>query len=379
MDNLKIQSFGPIKDVDIDFGDLTFFVGPQASGKSISLEVFKLLLDKDSILTILEDYGYVLDNDSVRILNAYFGDGMDKLWKKDKTKISIDRKRLTLTDLKKKGEGKESTVLYVPAQRVICMEGGYPKNFKDFDAGTPFVIREFSEVIRSFMQYGISDKKVFPFKENSKNVQTESLDDSIFHHGKVKLSDVLGRKKLTLDIDGLTIPFMAWSAGQKEFMPLLLAFYCLAVAPSKLLRKEKFSIVIIEEPEMGLHPKAIESVLLQILELIRQGYKVIVSTHSTLFLEFAWAFNTIKDNEGNVIEGIVNLFESKDKESLRKTIEKIKDKIVKTYFFKRTSRDKIVTKDISSLDVMSEEVDLSEWGGIMDFSTRSNEVVSRFS
>ena len=42
MDNLKIQDFGPIADIDIRFGDLTFFIGPQASGKSIALETVKL-------------------------------------------------------------------------------------------------------------------------------------------------------------------------------------------------------------------------------------------------------------------------------------------------------------------------------------------------
>lgn len=65
------------------------------------------------------------------------------------------------------------------------------------------------------------------------------------------------------------IPFMAWSAGQKEFMPLLLAIYCLSGPPTQVIDKESYNWVIIEEPEMGLHPQAVLSVLLEIIELIQ--------------------------------------------------------------------------------------------------------------
>lgn len=35
MKSLKIKNFGPIGNVEVKFGDLTFLVGPQASGKSL--------------------------------------------------------------------------------------------------------------------------------------------------------------------------------------------------------------------------------------------------------------------------------------------------------------------------------------------------------
>ena len=33
MESLIIKNFGPIEEVNVKFGDLTFLVGPQASGK----------------------------------------------------------------------------------------------------------------------------------------------------------------------------------------------------------------------------------------------------------------------------------------------------------------------------------------------------------
>ena len=41
--NLCVRNFGPIRNVDVNFGDLTVLIGPQASGKSLFLELFKLV------------------------------------------------------------------------------------------------------------------------------------------------------------------------------------------------------------------------------------------------------------------------------------------------------------------------------------------------
>ena len=43
--HLQLKNIGQITDADIRFGDLTVFVGPQATGKSIALQFLKLLVD----------------------------------------------------------------------------------------------------------------------------------------------------------------------------------------------------------------------------------------------------------------------------------------------------------------------------------------------
>lgn len=380
MNNLKIQNFGPIDEVNINFGDLTFFVGPQASGKSITLEALKLIEDRDSIIKTLDKYNYILGHDAKRILNVYFGEGLEKLWKNNSI-LEIDSNSLTLNRLTKKPSDKESSIFFVPAQRIVCMGDGYPKFFSDFTFTTPYVLREFSETLRTFVQFGLSGKnKIFPITERLKGIQKTSFDKNIFHSGEVLLSEVAGQRKMQLEIDGLSIPFMSWSAGQKEFMPLLLAFYCLSGPPSKVVKRDKYKTVIIEEPEMGLHPKAIESVLLQICELICNGYKVIVSTHSSLFTEFAWAFNTLKESSTDIHSALCDLFRVSKLSSVGIMLNNFVTKTIKTYYFYRNGiSDKVSAKDISSLDVMSDEPDLSEWGGITGFSTRTNEIVSQFS
>ena len=61
MNTFRLRNFGPIENVNVEFGDLTFFVGPQASGKSLFLELLKYIIDKEYVLKQLRDYNYILD------------------------------------------------------------------------------------------------------------------------------------------------------------------------------------------------------------------------------------------------------------------------------------------------------------------------------
>lgn len=380
MKHLEIQNLGPIGNLDINLGDLTFLVGPQASGKSLALESLKLLVDRDSIIETLDRYNYIIGHNSKRILNVYYGEGMESMWKSD-TIIRLDDKELTISNLSKSPSDKEASVFYVPAQRIVCMGDGFPKFFSDFSFTTPYVLREFTETLRTFVQFGLGDKeKIFPIKERFKNLQKKLFDKNIFHNGEVVMAEVSGQKKMLLSVDGMRIPFMAWSTGQKEFMPLLLAFYCLSGPPSKVVKRDHYSTIIIEEPEMGLHPKAIVSVLLQIIELmVESGYRVIISTHSSIFMEFAWAFNTLKGHTNDLHLALCEMFEVSPNSSVGRMLKGMEDKSIKSYFFSRQKDDgKVDTQEISSLDVMADELYLSEWGGLAEFSSRMNTIVSEF-
>ena len=45
---MKLTNFGPIKNLNIQLGDLTILLGPQASGKTLFLQMLKLLVDQYS-------------------------------------------------------------------------------------------------------------------------------------------------------------------------------------------------------------------------------------------------------------------------------------------------------------------------------------------
>lgn len=378
MDRFNILNFGPIDNVSVNFGDLTIFVGPQASGKSIALATLKLVVDHDHIIDTLDRYNYIIGHNTETILNVYYGEGMSGIWKDD-SKIVVDDMTFVRKYLPKKGNNKDETLFYIPAQRILSISDGRAKNFGEFDNSSPYVLRSFSETLRLFMQHGMGNSDVlFPMRNRLKGFLRRSFDDSIFHQAKIVMEERAGQKKMVLNVDDMSIPFMSWSAGQKEFMPLLLAFYCLSGPPSKVVKKEKYKYVVIEEPEMGLHPRAIISVILQILELLQTGYKVIVSTHSPVFLEFAWAFNLLKTNTAAMYMGLNEIFGVPADSPVSRMLVGVFNKSIRTYFFQRkNSNGRVVSHDISSLDVTVADNFISEWGGLSEFSSRVSEVVSK--
>ncbi|MGB3198340.1 MAG: AAA family ATPase, partial [Saprospiraceae bacterium] len=232
MKHLKIRSFGPIEKVDVQFGDLTLLVGPQASGKSIFLQLLKLLLDKNNIRKTLEQYSIIWGKEADKILDFYFGEGMSKIWKNN-SEIELDGKSYSKKFLLPSKTGRignttknEESLFYIPAQRILSVSDGRPKNFMEFDTSTPYVLRQFSETLRQLLQNGMSKaESIFPINNRLKEPLRQSFNDSIFHNGKVVLDERTGQKKLRMEVQGMSVPFMTWSAGQKEFMPLLMGFY----------------------------------------------------------------------------------------------------------------------------------------------------------
>lgn len=383
-DRLGVKDFGPIKDADIEFGDLTIIIGPQASGKSLFLELFKLVRDHDHILSTLKNYNYILGKSpALPLTEYYFGEGLASLVK-DSTKVMSNQQDVTdiLTSPEiQSGNDIHETVFYVPAQRILSIADGRPKNFMEFDLSTPYVLRFFSETLRVFLQGGLGNPDViFPMKNGLECTIRDSINSSIFHNGKVIMDLSGGQKKMKLAIDGLKLPFMSWSAGQKEFMPLLLAVYCLTHQASSAIKQEEYQWVVIEEPEMGLHPKAIESVIIEIISLLQKGFKVILSTHSSVFIDFAWTLKELSNLSGpSFKKAMCTLFDLKPDSKNTSIFKGLQSKSVRTYYFHADEKEGVLSDDISSLDVMDNNRIVSEWGGLSSFASRASEIVSEFS
>lgn len=383
METLKIENFGPIKDIQISLGDLTLLVGPQASGKSLFLELFKLVNDHTHILSTLRRYNYILrKNDSKPFLENYFGEGMSSLI----TENTTIKYKNEIFDIKKLLVSKNSpvseSVFYVPAQRILSISDGRAKNFMEFDISTPYVLREFSETLRVFVQGGLGNPEtIFPMRTRLKEEMKRSINNTIFHDAKVVIDQSSGQRKMKLQVGETRLPFMTWSAGQKEFMPLLLAIYCLSGPPTQVLKKENYKWVIIEEPEMGLHPRAIETIILEIIELMKAGYKLIVSTHSSIMLEFIWALQNLRQLKiGAFKQAMCELFSIGKNTTVAPLFDHLKEKEIRAFYFSQQGQEYkgVVSTDITSLDLFSDNVDISEWGGLSSFAGKASEIVSKY-
>ena len=380
-DRFIVKNFGPIHEVNVELGDLTVLVGAQASGKSLFLQMFKLIKDKNAILKSLENYGFVVNNNLENLLNRYLGEGLSKMWT-DKSEFISNDETYIREKFESPAEGDPADeVFYIPAQRILSIADGRPKYFMEFSENDPFVLRKFSETLRLFTQNGLGDSgKLYPLPNRLKFVIKDKYDKAIFHGGKIVFDEQGGQRKIAMNVEDMHLPLMTWSAGQKEFMPLLMAFYCLSGPPQPVVKRSQYEYIILEEPEMGLHPLAIQAIILQMIEFIHNGFKVIVSTHSPMLLEFVWAYNCLKKiPEDKRVDALCELFDIKRSKKLKLNfLNCIYDKDIKTYYFSRNTAGKVEAKDISSLDVFSEDVAINEWGGLTQFSSKTNDVVSKY-
>jgi len=380
MKSLCISNLGPIGQVSVDFGDLTFLVGPQASGKSLFLELLKYIVDKEYILSNLRKYNFIIDKKNPqKVLDVVFGDGLNKMFKPE-TGILFDNETISIDTLTKRNVPQKESMFYIPAQRILSIADGRPKNFMEFDLSTPYVLRAFSETLRTYIQGFMGDPNtIFPISNRLKGVLKQSFNDNIFYGGKIVMEENAGQKKFQMKIDDMNLPFMTWSTGQKEFMPLLIAFYCLSGPSSSVFKKDNYQYVVIEEPEMGLHPQAIKAILLEVLELLHNGLKVIISTHSTTLLDFAWAFNAIKKASSDRKEdALFKLFNIRKTQASRQLFDGLFDKTLSTYYFSRVANGKVESTDISTLDAGSENDAISGWGGLSKFSADAADIVYEY-
>ena len=368
---IVIKDLGQIKEAEVHFGNLTLLVGPQATGKSIFLQLLKLLVDAGSVLAEFKRFNIDWGEKSADFLEMYFGEGMSEVWNTE-SRVTVDGEDISLDSLTRKKKAVEK-LFYIPAQRVMSLRDGLTRPFTDYRSGDPYVLREFSERLHQMIQSEFGGKPdLFPQNSRIKAELREPISEHIFGGFKLKTDAQRFQKRLALTSpNGHSLPYLVWSAGQREFVPLLLGFYWL-MPPAKVSLRKSLKWVVIEEPEMGLHPCGISVVLTLILELIRRGYKVCLSTHSPHVLDVIWALRQIREHQGTERD-VVELFKL---QRTGPTTEMAKAALKAEAYVYYFTRDGIV-KDISTLDPGAEQNEESGWGGLTEFSGHIGDVVAQ--
>ena len=375
MPTLNIENLGQIRNANLEFGDLTVLVGPQATGKSIALQLLKLMVDAGQVQEEMNRYGLDWEGKLPDFLDTYFGEGMHSIWNGEHTRIRWNDKAVDLKQIaKRKRKDKDENLFFIPAQRVMALRDGWPRPFTDYSAGDPFAVREFSEKLRGLVEKEFSGESLFPQHRRLKKEFRDLLERDVFSKFSLKVDKVRSQKRLVLGTgkDGDNLPYMVWSAGQREFVPLLLGFYWL-IPPTKVSRRDSIEWVVLEELEMGLHPRAISVVLLLVFELVVRGYRVCLSTHSSQVLDALWALKHLRENNARP-ETLLEVFDAPNTQQMRKLAAEVLKKTAKVFYF---DRDKGATTDISALDPDAEGEGNAGWGGLSEFSGRANQAVAR--
>lgn len=377
MKRLQVTDFGPIHQADVTFGDLTVLVGQQATGKSLFAQLYKLVQDPSVVAEQLERYGFDWTNGTdlvAALCSHYFGDGLGRIWTSSAQVIG-DGRSIDPTEFAKpiNGQSIETTFL-IPAQRSLVLHDGWPKSFTAFNAGDSFKTRHFSECIRAFMERtpdrALLDRFAGPEVRSS-------IENSVYADSMLELERVGTGRRVVLKPRGSlsVLPYRAWSRGQQEFTPILLG---LAAFASKTTGEHE-TTVILEKPEMGLHPEAVLSVGLLVLELLARNYRVIVSTHSPIVLDLVWAIRELSSVDAELgIAALCRIFNvDKPSAGIRDILAAALRKDYRTYLFKRSDTG-VVTEDISVLDPGAENEDVAGWGGLSGVSGRIARIVGGY-
>lgn len=369
---LDIENFGQIANASLVLGDLTVLVGAQGTGKSLALQWLKTACDGRQVVTALNAAGHQTKK-SDALIDLIFGVGMSGAWGPSTT-IRFQGKAVTRESVAKRGSGNE-TVFFIPAHRASLISDGWASPFQKLTAETPVVARLFSQNLFDLFSDRTAEA-LFPRERVLKVAYRELINDAVFHGGKVGLEeDNQHAKRLRLSHGESKLPFMTWTAGQREFTPLLLGLYHLLPA-RKLPKQPGIDWVIIEEPEMGLHPQAVTAFLLLVLDLIWRGYRVVLSTHSPVVLSMMWMLRVLRERRARwqlVCEG----FGLKATPQLRPVAERIlkKELSLKTFVMEFGADGKVRSKDISNLDPGADDESEAGWGGLTGFTTRFSDAV----
>ncbi|QDU69641.1 AAA family ATPase [Engelhardtia mirabilis] len=376
MSRLQIENFAHLRSVDIAFGDLTVLVGPQASGKSLTLQWLKAALDGRNIVKALTDAGHPAD-EPAHLVDLIFGVGMGSGWSADSS-VRWENRAVDPGSLSRRGDKQgKARLLYIPAHRALLINDGWAQPFQKLGPDTPVVARLFSQWLFELFRPALDGGALFPRERVLKSEYRDRIDAAVFHGGEVSLREDEGRvRRLHLTHGDVQLPFMTWTSGQREFTPLLFGLYS-ALPPRKQTKDEHLEWVVIEEPEMGLHPEAITVVLLLCLELLSRGYRVVVSTHSPLVLSAVWMLRRLREI-GAGPEFVCDAFDvparGKTKDVANAALDR--GRSLRTFLLKH-GPDGVVSKDISSLDPGSEDDDVSGWGGLAGFGSHFGETVRR--
>jgi hypothetical protein len=248
MTKFHVENFGQIKEATIEFGDLTIFIGPQASGKTILLQLFKFVNDYSYIATTLKRFGFTYNREQNTFLRLYFGENMNNLWNTT-TRVLKNGKPFNLSSIVKKfrsgSKQSKEKLFYIPAQRVVILGDGWPKPFMSFKMGDPFIIKNFSEHLRLLMEAGLGTgrNRIFPQPNRLKSIYRKVLNQSIFHGARVELDQESNQRRFVLNLNDNKLPYMNWSAGQREFLPLLLGLYWFIPSSGSSLKNRKWDSI----------------------------------------------------------------------------------------------------------------------------------------
>lgn len=186
---------------------------------------------------------------------------------------------------------------------------------------------------------GVNEKvnQFFPDVTVKLHFPTPTLDD-IFKSGTLKIFETREEGSVMRDIS-------RFGHGTQRSIQMALIQYLAEIKKKSADNNKSNTLIFIDEPELYLHPSAINSVRESLASLSESGYQIVISTHSASMLSAQHAANAIQ------------VYKNADGTIARKTIS---EKINELYAASSSQLHSAFTLSNSSYFLFSEEVLLVE-------------------
>jgi hypothetical protein len=141
-------------------------------------------------------------------------------------------------------------------------------------------------------------------------------------------------------------------------------------------KREETDWVVLEEPEMGLHPQAITATMLLVLDLLWRGYRVVISTHSPHVLTMLWMMRQLKEHHARW-QLVCEAFDVTTSQQMQRVAEASLAKDYRAHLLEFGGNGKVTSTEISELDPSSEDERIAGWGGLTEYSSRFGDAVRK--
>lgn len=306
---IKIKNFKSLKELDVNFKNLTLFTGVNSSGKSSTLQALLLLKQNfqiyGSMIKTFELPMETLKNifQKLSINGEYLDLGLGKNILYDKAEDDILELNLKLND----GQVNfKSNIRESKDEESINCEMGYSNNIEELFSQSNFTYLSADRIVPQ-SSYKYSKENVL--RENlGKNGEytihylAENKNSSIplkeLQHPEANSNQLLENVDYWLSkisrgikvIPDVNINFqqstLQYSYGGSERLPQNIGFGVTYVLPIivAILKAKKGDVIIIENPESHLHPSGQVEIARLCAKASEAGVQIIVETHSDHFL-----------------------------------------------------------------------------------------------
>ncbi len=308
-EQLTIRNFGPIQAADIAVHNLTIFVGPQATGKSLAAQALYFLRGIEELLSpvatqqsaplddVLKTFKWWLGNDpeiyastdtSLSWISSGFAEIQRQIYWDDQGVHLNDMLVNRVQQLKETLYGLQEQI-YIPAGRILyslLLPASALRFFSQGQQQWPGYLITFYEAV------GRATEVLWRAQSNQNleyttllpgSTESDLLRQSPFLRERIaaitKGAIQYGPSSVSLNIGQKQLSPSAFSAGQMEIWP----FWAI-VEHGLLTGKLPVSRIYFEEPEAHLHPGAQRSLMEILAFLVRHGVQVVITTHSPYIL-----------------------------------------------------------------------------------------------